>query len=76
MKIILWPLKFYQFLRPVRTFVGKFFLFPDSCRFRPTCSEYVLQSVQRYGIIRGGFMGVKRIARCNPFNSGGYDPVP
>ena len=46
------------------------------CRFTPTCSEYALEAVERYGAIRGGFMAVCRILRCNPFCKGGYDPVP
>ena len=46
-----------------------------SCRFYPTCSEYTITAVQRYGPFKGTFMGVKRILRCNPWNPGGYDPV-
>lgn len=51
-------------------------LLPPSCRFTPTCSEYTYQAIEKYGVLKGGWMGVKRIARCNPFNPGGYDPVP
>jgi putative membrane protein insertion efficiency factor len=51
-------------------------LLPPSCRFHPTCSSYALTSIERFGIGRGGWLAVKRIARCNPFNEGGYDPVP
>lgn len=46
------------------------------CRFYPTCSEYTYQAIERYGIVRGGWLGLKRIVRCNPFNPGGFDPVP
>jgi len=49
---------------------------PDTCRFYPTCSHYTYQAVYKYGALRGGWMGAKRIARCNPFNKGGFDPVP
>lgn len=49
---------------------------PPSCRFYPTCSEYTYQAIEKYGAVRGGWMGVRRIVRCNPWNPGGYDPVP
>ena len=51
-------------------------LFPATCIYTPTCSEYALQAVCKYGFLRGGFMAVKRILRCHPFHEGGYDPVP
>lgn len=51
-------------------------LLPPSCRFVPSCSEYGYQAIAKYGMIRGGAMAVWRILRCNPFNKGGYDPVP
>lgn len=49
---------------------------PPSCRFEPTCSVYTYQAIEKYGVIKGGMMGAKRIARCHPLNPGGYDPVP
>lgn len=49
---------------------------PPSCRFTPTCSEYMMGAVEVHGVVRGVWMGTKRILRCNPFNPGGYDPVP
>ncbi|SFL88438.1 membrane protein insertion efficiency factor YidD [Halanaerobium salsuginis] len=48
---------------------------PNSCRYLPTCSEYTRQAVEKYGAIRGSFLGLKRILRCHPFHPGGYDPV-
>lgn len=64
----------YQiFLSPLLHFVGG----PGSgCRFTPTCSEYFLQAVERHGSLRGSWMGMKRIAQCNPWGGSGHDPVP
>ncbi len=49
---------------------------PPSCRFQPTCSQYALTAIQRFGALRGGGMALWRLLRCNPFCKGGYDPVP
>lgn len=48
---------------------------PPSCRFVPTCSEYALLAVEKYGVWKGSFYAIKRILRCHPFSSGGYDPI-
>jgi hypothetical protein len=49
---------------------------PPSCRFEPSCSRYTYIAIDKYGLFKGGWMGFRRILRCNPFNPGGYDPVP
>ena len=49
---------------------------PPCCRYFPTCSEYAMQAVEKYGAVKGGWLAAKRLARCNPFHKGGYDPVP
>jgi len=49
--------------------------FPPSCRFVPTCSEYAMEAVERYGALRGGLMSAGRLLRCHPFAQGGLDPV-
>ncbi len=52
-------------------------LFPPRCRFVPSCSEYAVQAVEKYGAAKGGWLALKRFSRCHPFHKGGwYDPVP
>lgn len=49
---------------------------PPSCRFYPSCSHYGYEAIEKYGVMKGGWMAIKRVSRCHPFHPGGYDPVP
>lgn len=67
-RALLWLIRFYR--RALSPYL------PASCRYTPTCSQYALEAVERYGWRRGGWMAARRVLRCNPFHRGGYDPVP
>lgn len=66
--LMLWLIRFYRRSISPNT--------PPSCRFTPTCSQYALTAIERYGALKGGGMALWRILRCNPLCKGGYDPVP
>lgn len=69
-KISLFFIKLYKkYISPIFHFWG------FDCKYYPTCSEYMRQAIQKYGFFKGGFLGVKRILKCNPFSKGGYDPL-
>ncbi|MFH1564256.1 MAG: membrane protein insertion efficiency factor YidD [bacterium] len=74
-KMILKFIRLYQkTISPDHSWLSIFF--PDGyCRFQPTCSEYSYQAVNKYGVLKGGLLAIKRIIRCNPFNKGGADPL-
>ncbi len=67
-RIFISMIRFYQrYISP---------LTPPACRYTPTCSQYTLEAIQKYGAIRGSWLGLKRICRCHPWGGSGYDPVP
>lgn len=68
-RLLLWLIRFYRSkISPLRA---------PCCRFTPTCSQYALEAVEKYGAVKGGFLAIKRLLRCNPWYKGDYfDPVP
>ncbi|MFQ5434781.1 MAG: membrane protein insertion efficiency factor YidD [Anaerolineae bacterium] len=67
-KVFLMLIRFYQ--KAISPVLG------SSCRFTPTCSHYGYEAIEKYGVIKGSWMAIKRIGRCHPLTPGGYDPVP
>jgi len=73
-QMIILLIKFYQnFLSLDTGIVGKLYTHQPTCRFHPRCSEYTIQSIEKYGTTKGVLLGVKRIGRCHPWNKGGID---
>ncbi|HYU23853.1 MAG TPA: membrane protein insertion efficiency factor YidD [Thermoanaerobaculia bacterium] len=65
---------FVALLRGYKRFLSP--LLPPMCRFEPTCSVYMMQAIEKYGALRGVWLGIRRLSRCHVFNPGGWDPVP
>ena len=69
-KVCLYIIKIYKkIFSPIFHFLG------SECKYYPTCSEYARQAIEKYGVIKGCFLALKRIIKCNPFSKGGYDPL-
>jgi putative membrane protein insertion efficiency factor len=68
------PMKLFG-IGAIHLYRAVFFWLPSSCRFEPSCSRYTEQAIAKYGLLKGSAMGAKRIARCGPWDPGGYDPV-
>jgi putative membrane protein insertion efficiency factor len=66
--ILILPIKMYKYLISP--------MIPNACRYVPTCSEYAIEAINKYGVIKGIFLAIKRIFSCNPWGGSGYDPVP
>ncbi len=67
-KIFIFPVKIYQKLISP--------LLPKSCRYEPTCSHYMIQAIEEWGVVKGTYLGLRRIGRCHPWGGVGHDPVP
>ena len=68
-KIMIYMIRFYQkYLSPLKV--------PTHCIYTPTCSQYAIEALEKYGALKGSLLAIWRILRCNPFSKGGYDPVP
>ena len=67
-KIVIFLVKFYQ--KCISPFI------PKRCRFQPTCSQYMIEAIQEWGLLKGFFLGLKRLFKCHPWGKHGYDPVP
>jgi hypothetical protein len=72
LKVLAFP--FILLIKIYQIFISP--LFPSSCRYTPTCSQYTLEALKKYGVLKGLWLGIKRISRCHPWGGSGYDPVP
>ncbi|MEP0861967.1 MAG: membrane protein insertion efficiency factor YidD [Ignavibacterium sp.] len=72
LKVLAFP--FILLIKIYQIFISP--LFPSSCRYTPTCSQYTLEALKKYGLLKGLWLGIKRISRCHPWGGSGYDPVP
>ncbi|MGQ9799115.1 MAG: membrane protein insertion efficiency factor YidD [Ignavibacterium sp.] len=72
LKVLAFP--FILLIKVYQIFISP--LFPSSCRYTPTCSQYTLEALKKYGVLKGLWLGIKRISRCHPWGGSGYDPVP
>lgn len=68
-KLLIFLIKFYR--HQISPYKGT-----ACCRFTPTCSQYALEAIEKYGALKGGYLAIRRLLRCRPFGGGGYDPVP
>jgi len=67
-KLFIWPIRFYQMA--ISPYLG------TKCRYQPTCSQYMVEAIEKRGVLKGLYLGIRRIGRCHPWGGHGYDPVP
>ncbi|MFZ2226581.1 MAG: membrane protein insertion efficiency factor YidD [Candidatus Moraniibacteriota bacterium] len=75
-RIILGAIKLYQKTLSLDQGPLSYLFSERICRFHPLCSQYAVEAIERFGVVKGSWLGIKRVARCHPWNDGGYDPVP